>query len=155
MREMRRTDRQISKEEAMGILNKGEYGILATVDENGQPYGVPISYVLLDGFIYFHATNAGGHKFDNFSTNNKVSFTVVGDTKVLPEKFGTLFESAIVFGKVAMVDGEAERLEAFRALVNKYCADFLQEGEDYIKNAGPRALIAKINIDEISGKSRR
>lgn len=155
MREMRRTDRLISKDEAMEILKKGEYGILATADENGQPYGVPLSYALLDDIIYFHATNAGGLKFDNFTTNSKVSFTVVGDTQMLPEKFGTLFENAIIFGEVSQVDDESERYAAFRQLVNKYCADFIPEGEQYIKNAGPRAIIAKISINEISGKARR
>jgi len=155
MREMRRKDRLISKEEAMEVLKKGEYGVLATVDNAGQPYGVPVSYVVLDGFIYFHATNAGGHKFDNFTKNNKVCFTVVGDTEVLPDQFGTMYESAVVFGEASVVDDEAQRLAAFRAFLPKYSAEFMAEGEQYIQNAGPLATIVKISIDEISGKSKR
>jgi len=155
MREMRRTDRMISQEEAMKVLEKGEYGILATVDEGGQPYGVPVSYIVLDGSIYFHATNAGGHKFDNFTKNSKVSFTVVGNTQVLPEQFGTIYESAIVFGEVSAVEDETERLAAFREFLPKYSPAFLTEGEKYIQNAGPKAIIAKISINEISGKARR
>ena len=155
MREMRRTDRRITREEAMEILEKGEYGILATVDGEGQPYGVPVSFVVMDNAIYFHATNAGGLKYDNFMNNKKVSFTVVGDTQVLPDKFATIYESAIVFGEAEQVDVDEERLAAFREFVKKYSADFPAEGEQYIQNAGPRAMIVKIGIDEISGKARR
>jgi uncharacterized protein len=155
MREMRRTDRAISQEEAMEVLKKGEYGILATVDDAGQPYGVPVSYVVLNDAVYFHATNAGGHKFDNFTKNNKVSFTVVGATKVLPEQFGTLYESAVVFGEATVVDDENERLAAFREFLPKYSPAFLAEGEKYIQNAGPKAIIVKISINELSGKGRK
>jgi hypothetical protein len=155
MREMRRTDRQITREEAMKILEKGEYGILATVDGEGQPYGVPVSFVVMDGAIYFHATNAGGLKYDNFMNNKKVSFTVVGDTQVLPDKFATIYESAIVFGEAGQVDDDEEILAAFRAFVKKYSSDFPAEGEQYIQSAGPRAMIVKIGIDEISGKARK
>jgi len=155
MREMRRKDRLISQEEAMEILKKGEYGILATVDEGGQPYGVPVSYVVLDGAVYFHATNAGGLKFDNITKNKKVSFTVVGNTQVLPDQFATLYESAIVFGEASVVEDETERVAAFREFLPKYSPKFLEEGEAYILSAGPLALIVKIPINEISGKSKR
>ena len=155
MREMRRKDRLISKEEAMEVLKKGEYGILATVDEVGQPYGVPVSYVVLNDAVYFHATNAGGQKFDNFTKNSKVSFTVVGNTQVLPDQFATLYESAIVIGEAILVDDEAERLAAFREFLPKYSPAFLAEGDQYIKTAGPMAMIIKISINEITGKSKR
>lgn len=155
MREMRRKDRLISQEEAMEVLKKGEYGILATVDDNGQPYGVPVSYVVLDGAIYFHATNAGGQKFDNFTKNKKVSFTVVGNTQILPDQFATLYESAIVFGEASVIEDEKERIAVFREFLPKYSPDFLAEGEKYILDAGPLANIIKISIKEISGKSKR
>ena len=53
-REMRRKDRQVTQEEALKILKKAEYGILATSDEQNLPYGVPLSYAYEDHCIYFH-----------------------------------------------------------------------------------------------------
>ncbi len=47
--------------------------------------------------IYFHCAPEG-HKLENLSGNNKVSFCVVGKTQVLPDKFATNYESVIVFG---------------------------------------------------------
>ncbi len=155
MKEMRRTDRILSQEEALEILNNGEYGILATVDSDGQPYGVPVSYVFMDNCLYYHATTVGGLKYDNILSNSKVGFTVVGDTQVLPDKFGTLYESAIVFGEATVVDSEEEKLSVFREFLNKYCPAFLTEGEKYIENVGPKAMIIKIVINNITGKSRK
>lgn len=155
MREMRRTDRLLSREEALEILEKGEYGILSTVDSNGQPYGVPLSYIVMDNGIYFHATNAGGSKHDNILKNSKVSFTVVGNTQVLPDKFGTLFESAIAFGEAAVVENAEEKITVFREFLRKYCAEYLAEGEKYIENAGPKAMIVRITINSVTGKGRK
>lgn len=152
--EMRRSDRLMLEEDAMKLLKEGEYGILSTVNEDLQPYGVPISYVFINDCIYFHSTNAGGSKFSNIEFNNKVSFTVVGKTKVLPDKFGTLYESAIAYGTTELVSDEEERLMAFREFLNKYCTEFIDEGEKYIKAAGPKAMIIKIKIDKITGKHR-
>jgi len=155
MKEMRRTDRLLTQEEALEILNKGEYGILATVGSDGQPYGVPLSYVVMDHFIYYHATNAGGAKYENILNNNKVSFTVVGDTQIIPDKFGTLYESAIVYGEASVVDNEDEKLTVFREFLKKYCSEYLAEGEKYIENVGSKAMIVKIGINTLTGKSRK
>ena len=50
---MRRKDRAISKNEANYILNTGEYDVLSTVSENGEPYGVPLSYCVIGNAIFF------------------------------------------------------------------------------------------------------
>ena len=154
MREMRRADRQLSQAEAMEVLNKGEYGILATVDSEGQPYGVPLSYAVSNNCIYFHGVNAESNKHDNILSNEKVSFTVVTDTKVLPDQFATLYKSTIILGVASLVENEEERLTAFKELLKKYSNDFLAKGEDYVKNAGPNTRLTKITIDSITGKGR-
>lgn len=155
MKEMRRTDRLITREEAFEVLKKGEYGILSTVGSDGQPYGVPLNYVVMDQAVYYHATNVGGAKYDNIMNNNKVGFTVVGDTQVLPDQFGTLYESAIVYGEASVVEDEGEKLVVFREFLKKYCSGFLKEGEEYISNAGPKAMIVKIEINALTGKGRK
>lgn len=154
MMEMRRVDRRMGEEDTLRVLTEGEYGTLSTVDGEMQPYGVPISYVYFNNCIYFHSTNAGGGKYSNMQTNKKVCFSVVGKTKVLPDKFGTLYESAIAFGEAELVSDEEERLTVFREFLKKYCAGFLDEGEKYIKAAGPKAMIIKITVKELTGKHR-
>src|SRR4030042_3630275 len=90
-RKIRRGDQAVSESKAREILLKGEYGILSTTSQDGQPYGVPLSYCCSEDVIYFHSAPEG-HKLDNLGTNNKVSFCVVGKTEVLPAKLGTKYE---------------------------------------------------------------
>lgn len=152
--EMRRTDRQMNDEEARTLLNAGEYGILATVDNEGQPYGVPLSYVVVDNCIYYHGTNAGGTKYNNIISNHKVTFTVVGNTKVMPEKFGTLYESVIALGEASEVTDEAEKRGALKEFLYKYSAEFIAEGEKYVESAVSKTSIIKIEIKTLTGKHR-
>lgn len=153
MRRVRRTDREISREEALAILDKAEYGVLSTVDAQGQPYGVPLSYVFRDGCIYFHCAT-DGQKLDNIASNSKVSFCVVGATRLLPDRFATEYESAVAFGVAREVSG-AERYAALVWLLEKYCPGFIEAGKRYIDQKDQATKVVKIEVEHVSGKARR
>ena len=89
---------------------------------DGQAYGVPLNYVFKNNCLYFHCA-LEGHKLDNIRANNKVSFCVVGKTKVLPDKFSTEYESAMAFGTASVVQGE-ERYEALLRSCGKILPGF-------------------------------
>ena len=110
MKELRRKDRAITAEEAIALLNKAEYGVLSTVTENGKPYGVPLNYCIIDHCIYFHCAFEG-RKIDNIKQSKSVSFCVVGNTEILPDKFGTKYESVIVSGEVEEVFDMIKQIE--------------------------------------------
>jgi nitroimidazol reductase NimA-like FMN-containing flavoprotein (pyridoxamine 5'-phosphate oxidase superfamily) len=150
MRELRRKDQQITMEESLELLAVAEYGTLSTVDSDGQPYGVPLNYVYTDEAIYFHCA-LSGHKINNIENNQKVSFSVVGDTKVLPADFSTNFVSTIVFGVASTIEGE-ERYASLVALLEKYSPDYLEEGKKYIEKLDKATKVIKIDIQHISGK---
>lgn len=152
-KEMRRKDRAIENYDSLEILKNCDYGILSTVDKNGYPYGVPLSYVYMNNSLYFHSATIG-NKLDNILYNNKVSFCVVGQTSVLPDKFSTKYESVVFFGTATEVV-DVEKNEALLELLNKYSPDFIEQGKVYIKNAGSVTKVIKITIDHITGKARR
>jgi nitroimidazol reductase NimA-like FMN-containing flavoprotein (pyridoxamine 5'-phosphate oxidase superfamily) len=152
-RKIRRTDRALSEGETKSILEKGEYGILSTASLDGQPYGVPVNYSYTGNVIYFHCA-LEGHKLENLKENNRVSFCVTGKTEVLPEKFATKYESAIVFGK-AFELADDEKYNGLLEIVKKYSPGFLEEGRKYIKDAFHKARAFKIVIESIAGKSRK
>ena len=152
-REMRRKDRQLSDVDALNILKKGEYGMLATSDIQNFPYVAPMSYVYVDNCIYLHCATEG-QKLDNIKENAKVSFCVVGDTKVIPESFGTAFESVILFGTAEIIQDKQEMVKGLRALVAKYSSDFKALGEEYINKDSGSTRVIKINILHITGKNR-
>jgi len=137
----------------MEVLRSGEYGVLSTVGENGQPYGVPLSYATQDDCIYFHCAKIG-HKLENIENNSRVSFTVVGRTKILPDKFATEYESAIVFGVASEILG-AEREGALLLLLEKYSKEFMAEGKAYIKQKDLATKVIKVRIEHLSGKARK
>lgn len=150
---MRRKDRQISQSEALTLLEKGEFGVLSTVDGENRPYGVPINYCLLDDSIYFHCA-LEGKKIDNIQFQPVVSFCVVGHTCLIPEKFSTKYESVIVWGEVEEVFAE-EKIRALKGLIKKYASEYEDKSQKYIASYLDKTRVFKIKIKEISGKARK
>jgi hypothetical protein len=152
-RPIRRADRALANKQAIEILQKGEYGILSTVSQDGQPYGVPVSFRYTDNAIFFHCA-VEGHKLDNLASNPRVSFCVVGATEVLPDKFATRYESAIVFGKACELTGNEKKL-GLTELLKKYSPDFMEKGKRYIDSDFEKTRVFKIEIGLLSGKAKR
>ncbi len=153
MQELRRKDREISEQEAQSILQNAEYGVLSTASKDGQPYGIPLSFCLLDGHLYFHCA-VEGRKITHMEENPRVSFCVIGRTEVMPAKFGTKYESTLVSGTASEVFDQEKQL-ALEGLVKKYSADFIESGAKYIDALTHKTRVFKIGISHISGKSRK
>lgn len=151
--EMRRKDRIMSAGETEQILYKGEYGVLTVVGRNGYPHPVPMNYAWKDGAIWLHCATMGS-KLDDIRTDAKVSFCVIGDTEVLPEKFSTHYSSVIVYGDIAEVSGETAA-EGLFALVEKYSPGFLSEGKAYISRKVSNTCVLRIDVRHMTGKAQR
>ena len=152
MKSMRRVDRQMAETEAKELLGRGEYGILALIDEEGRPYGVPLNYVYANDAVYVHCA-LQGKKLNAIAANPQACFTVVGHNQVLPDKFATNYESVMVFGPAAIVDA-AEKEFALEAIIQRYSAEFLEAGHAYIEKFRAATQVVKICIEHISGKRR-
>lgn len=150
MRTMRRNDKTAEADEAIKLLANCEYGILSTAGNDGQPYGVPLNYVYKDNHIYFHSALTG-HKIDNIENNPRVSFCVTGDTKVIPSRFGTEYESVVAFGIASEIYG-SERYDALLWLLEKYSPEYIEEGKVYIEGHDKVTKVIKIKIESFSGK---
>lgn len=149
---MRRKDKALSENDVLKILQDGEYGVLATVSEDGQPYGVPLSYIFEADNIYFHCALVG-HKLENIESNARVSFTVVGRTEVIPSEFSTGFESVIAFGVATVITGN-ERYQALMGLAKKYSPDFVGDAPAYIEKFDKQTAVVRIKIEQITGKAK-
>jgi len=149
-RSMRRYEHKLTEEESWGILQKADYGILSSVSGNGQPYGVPLNHCLIEGDIYFHSATEG-HKIDNVRIHPEVSFSVVGETKIVPEKFTTLYESVITFGKAKEVFTR-EKQTALRALMKKFSPDLDPEKVSCLTEELTGVCVFKISIEKNNWK---
>jgi hypothetical protein len=150
---MRRNDRAIIIEEARRLLESAEYGVLSMACPDGVPHGIPLNFSLAGDSIYFHCAPEG-KKIDILSTNRRVSFCVVGSTQVLPEKFGTNYESAIATGSVEELFAE-EKKQGLVLLVRKYSPGYVKEGLDYIDKLIDKTKVFRIRLESITGKARK
>ncbi len=153
-REIRRKDRVLDEEGIVELLETGEYGFLSMVGTDGFGYGIPISFVKEGESIYFHCAPEG-YKLECLRENPKVSFCVVGKTRVIPNQFTTAYESALVFGTMQLELSEEECRHALRLLTKKYCSGFEAIGEKYIDKSFHRTNVLRLDIEHISGKCKR
>lgn len=152
---VRRSDRALTDSEALTILHDGQYGILSTIGPDALPYGVPLSYVVLNNCIYFHCAHEG-RKIDNLSHSPQACFTVVGAVEsVYDNGFSTWYESAMVFGEVQKIDDPTEKKHCLLALATKYLPDFLEHAEHDIARSLQRTAIYGMKIEHITGKAKR
>lgn len=153
---VRRADREISREEAERVLREAEYGTIAMVDPDGnEPYGVPVSFVFFDGNIWIHSANAG-RKFRILSRGGNVHFSAANKVKaVFTKYFTSFFESAMVFGKIFVVDDETEKRAALRAICQKYLPEKMDVADEHISNSIARTAIFKLVPEVITGKAKR
>jgi hypothetical protein len=149
---MRRKDKEISAEEAFAILKEGEYGILSVVSQGNTPYGVPLNFCVIGRKIYFHCA-LDGRKLDILNKNNLVSFCVVGSTEVMPDKFGTKYESVILTGIAIEVFAETKR-NGLEGLLQKYSSNYMESGFKYIDKLTDKTKVFEIEIQNISGKTQ-
>jgi len=143
----------MSPEETIAVLERGSNGVLACLGDEDYPYAVPLNYVYHNGKIYFHSAMSG-HKMDAMMKHPKVSFAVIDQDTIVSEKYTSYFRSAIVFGKARIAEGD-ERLEAFRALVEKYSGDQPEENKRREIEGCTRAHIVAIDIEHMTGKQAK
>lgn len=152
---VRRQDRLLEHDNAIRLLETGEYGVLSLSTPEGAPYGLPLNYVW-DGekSVYFHCA-IEGQKLVMIKNNSKASFCVVGTTNVVPQKFSTGYESIILKGSIAMGLSDDEKLKGLQLLVNKYSPNHKPAGQKYIENLFHETEVLRFDAVEFSGKCKR
>lgn len=149
---MRRRDRELTEAEARTIMARAEYGVLATVGEDGWPYAVAVNHVLVEDRLYFHGALTG-HKMANLAHEARVSFTAVASAELLPEDLTTHYESATLFGRATVVLDPAERQLALERLGARFSAGFDPQVAAAIATAGPRTAVVRVQLERITGKA--
>ena len=148
---MRRKRQQLSEEEAIELLRHATSGVLSVIDENGYPYGVPISYVYDDNKLYFHSA-VKGHKIDAIHYSDKATFTIICKDEIHPETFTTYFRSVICYGRVRIIEDATDKYNALFLLGKHYSPDDEQALEAEIKKEENHVAVIEFSIEHITGK---
>lgn len=145
---------QLSKEEVDEVLEKAQVGRIATRNENGYPYVVPVHFIVYQGKIYIHGL-IKGQKISNLIKNNKVGFEVDEMGEIIPDNTNpcdtnTAFRSVIVLGTAKMIEDVSLKEDVLRLIVSKYTPQLshLDFPEKMMKATG----VIEIEISEITGK---
>lgn len=163
-REMRRNKQQLSFDECVGMLENATSGTLAVSGDDDYPYAVPLSYVYVRGdadgennfgTIYFHCGKAG-HKIDSIKRNEKVSFAVIGQDKVVPLEYTTHFKSVIAFGRIRIIEDETEKRRTIEVLAKRYAPDDSVEHRNAeIEKDYAGLCMLEMKIEHLTGKQSR
>lgn len=154
-REIRRKNQILTAEECIRILEAASSGVLAVLGDEDYPYAVPLSYVYGDGKIYFHCA-VSGHKLDAVRQHDKVSFCVIYQDQIVPEKYTTYFQSVIVFGRMRILQDEKEKRNAIEKLSLKYApCDSVQSRNQEIDRYWNALCMMELEIEHMSGKEGR
>jgi nitroimidazol reductase NimA-like FMN-containing flavoprotein (pyridoxamine 5'-phosphate oxidase superfamily) len=151
---IRRKDRELSEAEALGLLQEAEWGVLATVDEAGWPYAVPVNHAVVDGDLIIHCATAG-HKLANLAFNPKVSYCAVTQAETLPLELATRYASVILFGRAELLTDAGEKRATLRALGLRFASEHADLVEREIEQDLSRTAVLRIRIERATGKARR
>lgn len=149
-RPMRRSGQQLPHKETETILACGREGVLA-VTAGGWPYAVPVNYCWKDGKIIIHSAREG-HKIDAVRENDKVSFCVVAEKAVIPEKYTTAYKSVIVFGRARFIEDPEAMIPFLDALAERFTGAPEEERQAYIRKYLACVAVIVIEPEHITGK---
>ena len=148
---MRRNGQQMTDDECIDILRNATSGTLAVLGDGGYPYAVPLSYVYIDGKLFFHSA-LSGHKVDAIRNYDKASFCVIAQDNVQPQKYTTYYRSVIVFGRVHIIDNEEEKLQTARLLGYRYNPGDDESLQKEMEKGFSRMLMIRFDIEHLTGK---
>lgn len=149
---MRRHDREQSREFALDVVDTCKYAVLATANEDGTPYCVPLTIVRDGENIYFHCAKEG-KKLDNIRARKDVCVTCVSRAETRQSTYSVEYASATLTGKAEVVTDPEERAEALRMICRRHTPDFMAGVEDYIAKYFDRTAVVRIAIESITGKA--
>ncbi|MCQ2216325.1 MAG: pyridoxamine 5'-phosphate oxidase family protein [Bacteroidales bacterium] len=149
---MRKASREMSAEWALEVLDKAPYITVSMTDSDGMPYAVPLSLARVnDDTFYFHGAKEG-KKLDILKQNPKVCLSAVTKSRPLvgPKdgSFTLEFKSAIAFGVASLVEDESEKVEALRAICEKYLPNHMDMFNEAISRSLKITAVFKIVLSE-------
>lgn len=149
---MRKASRQMDAAFALEVFDKAPYVTVSMMREDGRPYGLPLSLVRTDeNTFYFHCAMEG-EKLDCIAHNPTVFLSAV--TRCAPTvgpkdgSFSLQYKSATAIGKAEMVTNKEEKIEALRAICQRFLPKHMDAFDDAINRSIERTAVVRITLTE-------
>lgn len=173
---MRRKDRAMNRDFGLHIIDNSSYGVVSLIDSDNKPYSLPLSIVRDDDLLYFHSAKQG-KKVELLKNDSDVTVVFVGQTNI-PENFSedeleemskdsekgvqfiskvftTEFESAIVNGKVNVVEEKEEKIKALKLICEKYTPDKMEYFPIAIRAGLDKTNVYSLKIEDLTSKRKK
>lgn len=149
---MRKESREMPADFALDVLKKAPFVTLAMVDADGFPYSIPVSVASTrDNIFYFHGAMQG-KKIDCIRHNSNVMLSAV--TRSTPtvgpkdDSFTLQFASATARGKAELVTDETEKIEAMRAICQRYLPHHMDVFDVHVSRSISHTAVVRITLTE-------
>lgn len=93
-----------------------------------------------------------GHKVDAIRGCDRASFCVIDQDNVKPAEYTTYFRSVIAFGRIHIVEDEAERLKIARIFGDRYNPNQEEALQKELEHGLSRMLAIRFDIEHLTGK---
>jgi len=148
---LRRKDLELSIEETYEIVDANKYAVVSLVDADGLPYGVALDYIHRDNCLYFHGAQEG-RKIEAMKANPRACAVILGETTIVPEKFGRRYVSVVAEGPIELINDAEFKRQVMKWVVENNSPDNLEKGYTIIERMLEHVLVYKMEIEKISGK---
>lgn len=148
---MRRNDREMSAEWAVEVLDRAPYVTVSMTALDGSPYAVPLSLARVGEDYYFHCAHEGT-KLDILRTNSLVCLSAVSRCKPtvgpLDNSFTLEYNSAVAYGHATVVEDETEKIEAMRAICQRFLPRHMDAFDEAISRSLARTTVVRITLTQ-------
>ena len=137
---------------ALEVLDKAPYITVSFTRSNGTPFGVPLSLARTDEKTFYFHCALEGDKLDCIAAHPTVALSAV--TKCAPTvgpkdgSFTLQYKSAMAVGKAEMVTNRDEKIEALRAICQRFLPNHMDAFDDAIARSLERTAVVKITLTE-------
>ena len=141
----------MSQEATIAMIDAKEYAVLSLTDADGRAYGVPLDYVRKDDSLYFHGAKEG-RKVEAMRINSWACAVIMGDTTIVPEKFGRKYESAVIEGPIELIDDPEQKRQVMTWVAESRSPAYPEKAQAVIERMLDRVLVYKMKMEIVSGK---
>ena len=146
-----------SSDQTLDVIRRTDHAVLSLADGTGEPYGVPITPILLDGKIYFHGAGMGdGRRNADIQQNPRGSICWIAQDRTNQPKLSVDFVSAIASGPIRIIKDKAEKTAIMRKILERHTpsVDINKEMNARLEKIDKYTNVFEMKIEHLTGKAK-
>ena len=149
---MRKEARAMDSQWALEVMHKAPYITVSFIDEDGKPYGLPLSLASDDDIHWYFHGALEGKKLEAIKAHPDVCLSAV--TRCTPTvgpkdgSFTLQYKSAIAFGKAETVTDDAEKVHGLRLVCERFLPQHMDDFDQGVARSLFRTAVVRVTLTE-------